>query len=75
MSHRSKISSCTYIIEQKFGKITSFIQAVWVFPVPVKRNAQFAWLIAVKAEVHGVLFGSNVHGVIHLINPSNIYKL
>jgi hypothetical protein len=70
MSRCSKISSCTYIIEQKFGKIASF-QVLRAFPVHVKRNAQFAWLVAVKAEVHGVPFGTNVH----LKNPSNNTKL
>ena len=27
-----------------------------------ERSALFVWLVAVGAEVHGVLFGTNVHG-------------
>ena len=32
-------------------------------------------LVAVGTEVHGVLFGSNVHGPVHIKNPSNNTRL
>lgn len=61
-------------VEQKFERVASFISGTTGLPGLFEEQSAVCWLVAVgaEAEVHGVLFGSNVHGpALHLKSPSN----